>query len=499
MIEPLLADNGKGDNSLKRRILLGLGWSGLAQVLRQALQIGTSILLARLLVPSDFGLLAMVLVFAGFASSISDLGLSAALVQRQDIQPQHKSTIFCLQLAFGSILTILLLVTAPLIARFYETPRLTVICFGIAPTFLLNAFGGVPLALLQRRMAFRSIAAIEAASILVSGTTAIILALNGWGIWSLVIQAMLASFITAIFSWQQSRWKLSLYFSIAAWRELRNFSSALTGFNTINYWVRNLDNLIIGKFIGATALGLYTRAYSMMLFPITQISGTFSRVMFPAMASIQDQTERLREIYIRATRTIALVTFPLMTGMGVLADTLILVLFGPAWNAAASILRILAVVGLLQSVGTTVGWIYTARGRTDIMFYYILGAGGVYAAAFLIGLRWGVPGIAIAYAVCNVLLLWYPSWTLAGHLIGLTFLRMVANLAGIFACSAGMGVVVFILQHFVFKSPGWISLLALVGSGTTVYLAMVHLCRLSAYLDLLKLLREQLAFKRCSD
>ena len=485
-----------GDDSLRHRTLHGLGWSGLSQVLRQVLQVGVSILLARLLAPSDFGALAMVLIFTGFAASFRDLGLGAALIQKQDVQPRHESTVFCLQLTVGIILTLLLAVGAPLIARFYGNPRLTALCLGIAPNFILGALGGVPMAQLQKAMAFRKIARIETLSVLVSGTAAILLALKGWGIWSLVFQSLLATLITTVLSWQQSSWHLAFAFDLPSWRELRRFSTSLTGYNFLNYWIRNLDNLIIGKFIGAASLGIYSRAYNLMLYPISQVSGTVSRVMFSAMASIQDQTERLREIYLRAARLIALVSFPIMAGMSVLADLFIVTVFGAAWQDAAGVLRILAAVGLLQSVGTTMGWIYTARGRTDIMFRIGLAAGVVYTAAFLVGLRWGVRGVAAAYALSGFLILWYPSWRVAGKIIGLTFPRMVANLSGTFACTAAMSAAVFALQRFIFVRPGWVSLLSLVGAGMAIYFLLIHFCRLAAYRDLLQLLREQMATRR---
>ncbi len=487
---------GDAGASLRDRTLRGLGWSGISQIMRQSLQIGISVLLARLLAPSDFGALAMVMVFSGFAASFSDLGLGAALVQKQDVKPKHYSTMFCLQLVVGAVLSVLLAAAAPLIAGFYKNPRLTGLCLVLAPTFILAAFAGVPMALLQKALAFRTIARIETTAALGSGTAAVLLALNGFGVWSLVAQALLTVLLTSILSWHLAPQRISLSFDSGAWRELRRFSVSLTGYNFINYWIRNLDNLIVGKFIGPIALGLYSRAYSLMLYPIIQVSGTVSRVMFSAMASIQDQTERLREIYLRAARLIALFTFPIMAGMSVLADLFVVTVFGPAWADTAGVLRILAAVGLLQSVGTTLGWIYTARGRTDIMLRFGMVAGAVYAVAFLIGLRWGVVGVAGAYAASGFFLLWYPSWRIAGGIIGLTFSRMVANLGGVFACTVGMSLSVYVLRHFVFIGPGWISLLALAGFGAVVYLALVRFSRLAAYLDLLHLLREQLASRR---
>ncbi len=488
-------ENGAGD-SLRDRTLHGLGWSGFSQVLRQGLQVIVSILLARLLAPGDFGALAMIMVFTGFAASFSDLGLGAALVQKQDAQPRHASTVFCLQLVVGFALTVLLAGASHLIAGFYRNPGLVPLCLGIAPIFVFSALSGVPMSLLQKEMAFRKIAVIETITVLVSGTTAVLLALNGWGIWSLVVQCLLSAFLTAALSWRQSRWRLSFAFDLPSWRELRRFGTSLAGYNVVNYWIRNLDNLIVGRFIGPAALGLYSRAYNLMLYPISQVSGAVSRVMFPALASIQDQTERLRDIYLRAARLIALATFPIMAGMAVLADLFIVTVFGPAWEEAAGILRILAAIGMLQSVGTTLGWIYTVRGRTKTMFRFGMAAGAVYAVSFLVGVRWGVRGVAAAYAASGFLLLWYPSWRLAGGIIELSFSRMISNLAGVFACTAGMGAAVHILRLVAFTRPGWIPLCSLVGAGAAVYMALIHFSRLPAYLDLRQLLRQHLASGR---
>lgn len=481
-----------GQSSLHHHVVRGLGWSGLSQALRLVLQVGISVLLARLLPPADFGAIAMVMVFAGFAASFSDLGLSAALVQKKDLQPRHSSTAFCVQVLSGVFLAVLLAVAAPLISSFYRAPRLLPLCLGIAPTFIVSAWSGVPMALLQRTMGFRRIAQIETAAALLSGAVAVAMALKGFGVWSLVSQAFLCALLTSVLSARQSGWKTSFAFDRPAWRELRQFSVALTGYNVLNYGIRNLDNLIIGKFIGPAALGFYSRAYNLMLFPIKQMSGAVSRVMFSALSSIQDQADRQRQIYLRTTRLIALATFPLMAGMAVLAEPLILLLFGPSWIESAPILRVLAIVGMLQSVGTTAGWIYTSQGRTDIMFFYSTGAFIVYGLAFLIGIRWGVLGVAVAYAASNLLILWVPSWTLAGRLIGLTFPRMASNLAGEFACSAIMAAIVLGLRATVFPHPGPLQLTCLIATGLAAYLAMIHFARLPAYLDMRGLLRDHL-------
>ena len=202
-------------------------------------------------------------------------------------------------------------------------------------------------------------------------------------------------------------------------------------------------------------------------------------------------------MYLKTTRSISLVSFPLMIGLLAVAEPFVMNVFGPNWAEVIPILQIFSMMGLVQSIGTTVGWIYTSQGRTDIMFRWTLFAGTVYVIAFLIGMHWGIVGIATAYVLSGYTLLWYPSWTIAGRLIDLRFLDMAKNLAGTFFCSAAMGGTVWgIARILPFPVKGWMYLLTLIASGAGIYFVLIRLFRIRAYQELLEIFHERVRVYR---
>jgi PST family polysaccharide transporter len=341
-------------------------------------------------------------------------------------------------------------------------------------------------------MEFRKLAIIENVAVFVSGLFSIGMALSGMGVWSLVVQSLLTAAISMVMMWRLSAWRPVFSMDWKALKDLLGYSSNLLSFNIFNYWVRNLDNMLIGRFIGSSALGVYTRAYSLMLLPIRQISGVLTRVMFPALSAIQNDVEKVKSIYLRSTRILALLTFPIMIGLLVVTNSFVLTVFGDQWAEVTPILQVLCLTGLGQSIGTTVGWIYTSQGRTDLMFRWGVFSGLVYAAAIVIGLRWGVIGIAWAYTLSSYLIVWYPSWVIPGRLINLSFVEMMKNLAGPFYCSAAMGTIVWGLGLILpLGWPEWAYLAAQVPLGIVVYLSLIHSFKVQAYVETFELVREQ--------
>jgi len=479
-------------DNLRARTLSGLGWSGAAQVARQVLQFFIGVILARLLSPQEFGLIGMIIVFISFANLFSDLGLGAALIQKLDLEQRHLSSVFWVNIAAGIILTGIVVAAAPLIVTFYNEPALRVLTVVIALNFFIGSFNVVQNALLRKNMDFQRLARIEIAASFFAGVLAISMALLGLGVWSLVAQSLMFTAVSVLMMWQMSAWRPTLSLDIEALKELLGFSSNLLGFNLFNYWVRNFDNILIGKFIGSSALGIYARAYSLMLLPVSQISGVVSRVMFPALSIIQDDIERVKQIYLRSTRTIAFVTFPMMIGLLVVAKPFILSVYGDKWREVIPILQIFCLTGMGQSVGTTIGWIYTSQGRTDIMLKWGIFSGIVYIISFVIGLRWGVIGVAAAYVLSGYILLWYPAWTIPGRLINLRFSEMIKNLSGSFYCAVAMGVFVWTLGLFLPVSwPQWVYLAIQVPFGIMLYIAMMHIFKVRVYIETYELIRER--------
>lgn len=409
--------------SLQQRAASGVKWSTVSQAGRQVMQLATTLVLARLLSPDDFGLASMALVVVGFVLLFKDLGTAAAIIQRRELSPELLSSVFWVNVLFGALASAAIFAAAPLLAAFYREPQVTPLIQALSVSFLLSSLGVLQQALLERDLAFDRLAKAELAAVVAGALGGIGGALAGAGVWSLVVQSILMAGVTSLMLWLSARWRPRLYCS---WREIRpllGYSLNLVGFNTFNYLARNADYLLIGRFLGAAPLGYYTLAYRIMLYPIQNIAAVIGRVVFPVFAQVQDDHGRFRQGYLRVIGMIALVTFPLMLGLLLLSEPLVAALFGPQWAPVATLLMIFAPLGLAQSIGTTVGTIYQAKGRTDLLLYWGVASGLCVVTAVALGLRWGVLGVAGAYAAASFLLA-YPSFAIPLRLIDLPTLEL---------------------------------------------------------------------------
>jgi O-antigen/teichoic acid export membrane protein len=478
-------------SELRAQTVRGLAWTGAGRVGQQLLQFGITVALARLLVPADFGLVGLILVFTGFASVFVDVGLSGAVIQRTDVTERHVSTAFWLNVGAGILLSAVVAALSPLIAAFYDNPSLVALTLAMSLNFAVAGIGLVPRALMQRAMSFHRLAVIEIAATAVAGTAAILAAVAGIGVWSLVVLTLATSVLTTLALWLCSSWRPHLIVDRAALRELWSFSAGVLGFQTVNYWSRNFDNLLVGKVLGAAPLGIYSRAYSVILMPISQVNLVTTRVMFPALSRLQGDPARAKRAYLRAIGLIALVTFPVVIGLFVEARSFVLALYGPKWSEMVLILQILCIAGLFQSIGTTTGWIYQSQGRTDWLFRWGLVTGVLTIASFGVGILWGLVGIAVAYTT-RTLVLVYFNYSIPGRLIGLTFSEVARQVRGVLAAALTMGLIVWLAQR---QLPGGWSPAARLLVGTSVgvasYLALVRLMTPPPYVDLIDLLRRR--------
>jgi len=460
----------------------GLWWTVGTQVPGQISKFIISVVLARLLAPSDFGLLAMVLVFTGFATLFSDCGFSAALIQREKIDDRHYSSVFWITLAIGIVLAVIVTGSAPIIARFYKEPRLLGIVALSGLTFPLSSLSVVQKAILSRRMNFRLLGIIEIANIVISGVVAIALAFRGFGVWSLVWQSLAYFIVQAVAMGWFTGWKPRLIFDRRAASQLFAYSANLTGFSVVNYWSRNGDNLLVGKFFGSAILGIYSRAFNLMLLPLSQITYVVSRVMFPALSRIQDDTPRVKNIYLRSISIIALLTFPLMLGLLAVADHFILALYGQTWAAVIPTLRIFCILGMMQSVFSTVGWIYQSQGRTDWMFRWEMFSGSLNIGAIIVGILIGsIEAIAISLVVAGFILA--PlAIGIPGRLIGVTLSDVVRTVWTALACASAMAIVVLGVGKALPSTMPQAAYLAIqIPVGMAFYWLLLHLFKVSSY------------------
>lgn len=476
---------------LREKIISGIAWNAASRVLNIGLQFVITIFLARLLTPADFGLIGMVVVFTGFAHVLSDPGLAAALIQKRDIQESHLSSVFWLNMLIGVFLSVLFLSFSPLVAVFYHDPRLSTIAAVIASIFFIQSFRVVPHILLVRALEFRKLAVVDTTTTLIAGLAAIALALSGYGVWSLVWQIVVAAFTGMVIVWSVSRWRPRLLFEFHAVRELLQFSMNLFGFNLYHYWVKNIDNLLIGKFIGSAGLGIYSRAYDILLMPVNQISGTVGQVMFPSLSKIRDDKERFKNVYLEAMSGVAFVAFPLMMGLFIVADSFVLALYGEKWSQMIPIVKVFGLLGVIYSVAATAGWIFNSQGRTDWLFLWGLGSGALIMMSIAFGVYLGTPlAVAVSFAVVSGAIHIYPQFTIPGKLINMGLTDVIQSVSGIFFCSCIMTGCVWLLGQILPPSLDHVSRLLLqVPFGMMTYMFLVYVLKIRICVSILSVLK----------
>jgi O-antigen/teichoic acid export membrane protein len=483
----------------KQKTISGIGWSIVSRVGRQLVQFVIAVILARLLSPEEFGLIGMITVFIGFANIFLDMGFGSALIQKQDAGIVHFDSVFWINVIAGLLITITFLLTSSLIADFFNQPILSPLTKFIALSFLVGSLGIVHTSRLKKSLNFKRLALIEISALALSGIIAVITALAGLGVWSLALQSVLLSIFTVSLLWINSEWKPRIKFEFSYVKELLGFSSNLLGFSSFNYWIRNVDNLLIGKVIGSSALGIYGTAYRILLLPLSLISHTIGQVLFPAFSTIQTDKNRISRAYLNITSVIALITFPMMMGLFVVSDHFVKAVFGNQWLDMIPILRIFSIVSMVQSISTVNGNLYLSQGRTDLQFRVGLIIGSLGIGAIVIGLTWGIVGVALAYGIISILV-FYPSLYIAVSLVGLRALDVLKNLSRIFLFSLIMSMVIWLIDLILPKQwASWISLISLSSLGAVLFFALIHLFNLRAYLDVKNLIIDQFKMLKSSN
>jgi len=430
MLEAAKTNRGSSGSSagLAVQSIRGVLWSGLGQFGIQAFGFLVSVVLARLLSPRDYGLAAAAAIFTGFLGSFGGSGLTMALVQRTDVSEEDLNTGFWAALGLGGGMALILVAASPYLATFFRESRIGPLLMVQAIGLVLTPLGAVHTALLLRRMDFRSLAISDLSAIGASGVLAIGMALTGWGVWSLVVPALVGTGLGTIVLWQCVDWQLRGGITWGSLRSLGRFTLTVMTFNILNYLRGNIDYLVLGRMLGAWPLGLYYLAYNLTTIPQTRLVPVVTRVLFPVLSAVQYDVVRLQKGYVQAIRYVSLFTFPLLAGLASLAPEFVLAVFGVHWVEAAPLVRILSIAGLLYSVGTTNGSVIFSRGRADIACWIGIGGAAAMTGCVLVGARYGALGVAVAvaaYAAISFL----PIQLLTNRLIGLRLAEFLRALA----------------------------------------------------------------------
>lgn len=390
--------------NLKGRSVRGVAATFVGHGVQFFLQLGSTMILARLLTPKDFGLIAMVTAVTAFIMIFKSLGLSQATVQRAEINHSQVSTLFWINVAVGTALMLITLALAPALAWFYNDPRLVAVTAVISTAFLFSGLTVQHEALLRRQMRLTTVAVRDVAAMAAGIVTGILCAWAGLGYWSLIWMQVARAVTNAAGVWLASGWIPGRPVRRSGVRSMLKFGGWLTGFGLVNYFSRNFDKLLLGRFWGALTLGLYSRAYFLLLFPIAQITSPLTSAAVPGLSRLQNQPDRYRSYYMKAIMVIAYLSMPIAVVTAVLSGEIIYLALGRNWMEASPLFKILAIAAIWQPTVSTVGWILISRGQTGRLFVWSAITAPLRVVSYIVALPWGATGVAVAYTAGTIIL-----------------------------------------------------------------------------------------------
>jgi O-antigen/teichoic acid export membrane protein len=428
---------------LKQRVIRG----GFAKISSQAtsflIRIGSMMILARLLNPKDFGLVGMVTAVTGFVGLFRDFGLSAAAVQRTNVTQEQASTLFWINLLVGTILTLFVLAMSPFVARFYHEPKLLGVTAVLSTAFLFSAAGAQPSAILERQLRYTALSVFDIVSLLTSILVGIGMALRGYGYWALVASATVTPLVYTVCVWISAAWFPGMPRRQVGMRSMMRFGGTLTANSVVWYGALNFEKVLLGRFWGADAIGIYGRAYQLINIPNDNLNSAVSGVAFATLSRLQDDPSRFRSYFLKGYALILSLTVPITVACGLFAGDMISVFLGPKWTSAVPIFRLLAPTTIAFAIINPMGWLLMSLGLVARGLKIALVVGPLMIAGYAAGLHYGPKGVAFAYSAMMMTFA-FPmiAWSIHGTAISMSdILQTVSRpfLSGFVAAGLAMG------------------------------------------------------------
>lgn len=386
-------------SSVRKGVFSGFAWQGMTKLVVQITSWASTLFVARIIAPSDYGILAAASVFIELMIMVTDMGLAQGLIQKADITREEQDGVFFVSLAMGTMAYALLYAAAPFIAGFYDMAILTEVLRVIGIGVILGSLKTVPLAIAMRRMDFRYRSLVEMAANLTMTLTVITLALNGFGIWSLVWGPIASNTVMALGYLPLLGHIPRPRFSLRDVAAPVSFGAKFTGTTMLYFAWSRADVVVIGKLLGERLLGFYSMAFQLAVLPLDKVGSVFNHVMFPALARLQADTEGSKQLFLQLHRYLLIITYPLLFGLAVTARDAIQLLLTEKWVPIVPYLQILCLVSALRISAVLMPPSLFARGKPELVMRYNGWALGVLPVAFLIGGQFGLFGVVVAWAL----------------------------------------------------------------------------------------------------
>ena len=478
--------------SLKKQALSGVFWSSLQLFGTQGIGLVVSIVLARLLLPAEFGLIAMLGIFMGLASTLIYSGLTSSLIRTENLDEEDYSTVFFFNLAVSCILYVVFVLTAPLIASFYGQSILTKIVRVYSITFIINAFSAIQITRLNKIMDFKTQLKVSIPSIVIGSLVGIVMAYWGYGVWSLVWSAIVQALLSTVQFWYFSKWIPLFVFNIQKFKHHFHYGIKLMFSGILDILFTNAYTIIIGKFFAPAQVGYYNRAENLQMFPVSAINSVIGKVTFPLFATIQNDDERLKSVYIKIMHMVLFIVTPTLILMAVLAEPLFRFLLTEKWLPAVPYFQILCFNGILYPIHSYNLQILIVKGRSDLFLRLEIAKKILVISIIVLSFPFGIFGLLYGSAIGSVLC-FFINTHYSGKFLNYTAWEQTKGILPILFVSVLAGSMVFASDH-VLKNYYFIDFFRLAfGSllGVGLFITVAYLTKLSSLFELITIAKRK--------
>lgn len=479
--------------SLKHKTVKGVGWSFVDNIANQGITFLVGLVLARILTPAEYGVMAMVTIFIAISNSIVDSGFSNALIRKIKIERIDYNTVFYFNLVVSLFLYLVLFLCAPAISIFFKEPLLVDVMRVIGWILVINALAIIPRTILVRKVDFKTQTKVSLIASLSSGAIGICMALTGWGIWSLVGQQLSRQLLNTLFLWFFCRWRPLWEFSIQSFKELFGFGSKLMLSGLLTTIYNDIYSLVIGRCYSAADLGQYTRASQFNTIFSSNLTTVVQRVSYPVLSSIQNEEDRLREAYRRVIKVTMLVTFACMLGLTAVAKPLLVILIGEKWLPAVYFLQIICFSGMLYPLHAINLNILQVKGRSDLFLKLEIIKKIIATIPIVIGIFWGIE-LMLWGSVCTSFIAFFLNSYYSAPLIGYPTLQQIKDVVPTFCVS--LGVAVLMWSFSLLPLSYYIMFLLQFSVGIIAFILIYEWLRLSEYMEVRRLLLQFFGLKK---